>query len=92
MKTDNLDVEEREILDSYDRGEWQPIGTREEREQYQAYAAVTAKKGLIGISLPVEDLKAVQQKAVEIGIPYQNLIADVVHKFVSGRLIEQPAT
>ena len=93
MKTDNLNVEEREILDSYERGEWQPTSTREEREQYKTYAAATVEtRDLIGIRLPLEDLRIVQRKAVEAGIPYQKLIADVVHKFVSGRLIEQPAT
>jgi len=93
MRTNNLDPEEREILESYERGEWQSIGTLHERQQYQAYAvAAVGIRGQISISLPLEDLRIVQQKATEAGIPYQKLIADLVHKFISGRLVERPTT
>jgi predicted DNA binding CopG/RHH family protein len=93
MRTNNLDTEEREILNSYERGEWQSIDTLQEHQKYQTYAvAAVGKRGQISISLPMEDLRMVQQKAVEVGIPYQKLITDLVHKFLSGRMVEQPAT
>jgi predicted DNA binding CopG/RHH family protein len=61
MRTNNLDTEEREILESYERGEWQSIGTLQERQKYQAYAvAAVGIKGQISISLPIEDLRVVQ--------------------------------
>jgi hypothetical protein len=31
----------------------------------------------------------IQARALEEGVPYQTLIASVLHKFVSGRLIEK---
>jgi predicted DNA binding CopG/RHH family protein len=93
MRTNNLDTEEREMLESYERGEWHSIGTLQERQKYQAYAvAAVGVKGQISISLPLEDLRVVQQKATEAGVPYQKLIADLVHKFISGRLVERPTT
>jgi predicted DNA binding CopG/RHH family protein len=91
VRTNNLDVEERELLDSYERGEWQSTGTLQERQRYQTYAAAAVgKRGQISISLPIEDLRAIEQKAVEAGIPYQELITEVIHKFISGHLIERP--
>jgi len=33
-------------------------------------------------------LEAIQHKAIEEGIPYQTLISSLIHKFISGRLIE----
>jgi hypothetical protein len=37
------------------------------------------------------DLSDIQIKALEEGIPYQTLIASVLHKYVTGRLTENPA-
>ena len=36
-----------------------------------------------------EDLEALQKKALEEGIPYQTLIASVLHKYVSGRMVDR---
>ena len=90
--TQPLESDEQEILTSYEQGEWQSVKTlREDLHQYQAYAATTlAQSGQISIALSEEDLKAIQRKALESGMPYQKLIADIVHQFVTGRLIERP--
>jgi len=87
-----LDTEERELLDSYERGEWQSIDIlREKLEQYQSYAtAALEANGLVSIILPKEDLKVIRRKAAEAGMSYQVFIANIVHQFVSGHLIEKP--
>lgn len=87
-----LDTEERELLDSYERGEWQSIDIlREKLEQYQSYAtAALEANGLVSIILPKEDLKVIRRKAAEAGMSYQVFIANIVHQFVSGRLVEKP--
>lgn len=36
------------------------------------------------------DLLALQELAQEEGIPYQTLISSILHKYVTGRLIECP--
>lgn len=80
-----LDPEERDLLASYERGEWQSLSAmQEERQQYQSYAtSVLEAAGLVSISLPTEDLSAIRRKAAEVGVPYQTLIADIVHRFVA---------
>ena len=87
-----LETGERELLDSYERGEWQSSGTSPEKlERYQSYAiAMLEAEGLISIVLPKEDLKVVRRKATEAGVPYQMFIANIVHQFVSGHLVEKP--
>lgn len=89
--TQPLETDEQEILNSYEQGEWQSVRTlREDLREYQAYAAATlAQSGQVSIALSDEDLKAIQHKALETGVPYQKLIADIVHQFATGRLIER---
>ncbi len=89
-KKHNLEPEEQEIADSYERGEWQSIAAPEELRRYQALAAVTlGNQSQVSISLSPEDLEAIQRKALEEGIPYQKLIANVLHQFVRGSLVKQ---
>ena len=85
-----LDREERDILESYEAGEWASVGlSAKDRERYQTYARATFKKDRrINIRLTTPDLEALQKRAVEEGIPYQTLIASILHKYVQGRLRE----
>ena len=43
----------------------------------------------VNIRLSSIDLSDIQVRALEEGMPYQTLIASVLHKFVSGRLVEK---
>jgi predicted DNA binding CopG/RHH family protein len=87
-----LETGERELLDSYERDEWQSVGASPEKfGQYQQYAmAALEAEGLISIILPKEDLKVVRRKAREAGVPYPLFIANIVHQFVSEQLAERP--
>jgi predicted DNA binding CopG/RHH family protein len=42
----------------------------------------------VNIRLSSGDLSDIQIKALEEGVPYQTLIASVLHKYVTGRLSE----
>jgi len=86
-----LDAEEADVLNSYESKEWQPILQLEaEKQRYQEYAHATFKKdSWVNIRIFSKDLEAIQKKAFEEGIPYQTLIASILHKYVSGRLVER---
>ena len=90
-KTHKLSNEEKEILESYEADEWQPVDDREnELPIYQQYANATYKKDKrVNIRISTKNLEALQKKALEEGIPYQTLISSVLHKFINGRLVEQ---
>ena len=40
------------------------------------------------IRISTKDLEAIQKRALEEGLPYQTLIASLLHKYASGRLRE----
>lgn len=87
-----LESDEREILEAYsqDRLERVPL-TRDEIERYrQAARAVGRKDRRINIRLSSRDVEDLQVKAMEEGLPYQTLIASVLHKYVSGQLVPKP--
>ena len=81
---------EEDLLASFERGEWQSVpNLKDEIARYAASAAATlAKDKRINIRLSSRDLEDVQTRAAEEGMPYQTLIASVLHKYVSGRLVE----
>jgi predicted DNA binding CopG/RHH family protein len=82
---------ERELLTAVEQGEWRSVKNLEkERARYQKYARATLKKDRrINIRLSQKDLEALQTLALEEGLPYQTLIASILHKYVSGSLVEQ---
>ena len=87
----NFDQEEKELLESYEQDEWKPVVDLEtEKERYQTYATATFKKDKrVNIRISNKDLEALQTRALEEGIPYQTLMASVLHKYVSGRMVEK---
>lgn len=84
---------ERDILEAYEKGEL--ISTKpssKEKEKYKAAAQATfLKDRRVNIRLSSPDLMDIQARALEDGVPYQTLIASVLHKYVSGRLVETPS-
>ncbi|HTA17108.1 MAG TPA: antitoxin [bacterium] len=84
-----LDAEEKAILASYERGEWKLApNQKEEKAKLQRYARATLKKDKrVNIRISEKDLYQLQMKALEEGMPYQTLMASVLHKFVNGGLI-----
>lgn len=83
--------EEREILRAYERGEFQPVkNAKSEKKRYQRYARAFLKKDKrVNIRLSTQDLQGIQLKAFHEGIPYQTLMASVIHKYVTGSLISR---
>lgn len=84
-----LDDEEQELLATFEAGEWQSVGDPERLLTLKSYAkAVIAKDRRITLRLSSADLAGIQTKAIEEGIPYQTLISSVIHKYVTGRLVD----
>lgn len=86
-----LSDEEQDVLESYDRSEWRSVaGFAAEKRRYQEYAKNTFRKDArVNIRISSKDLEALRKRAVEEGIPYQTLIASILHKYASGRLKER---
>jgi predicted DNA binding CopG/RHH family protein len=81
-----LDKYERDLLKKFKRTE--PSGKK--RKELQEIARNTlAKDKRVNIRISSKDLRDIQLRAIEEGLPYQTLMASVLHKFVSGKFIEK---
>jgi len=86
-----LDQEEKEILAAYEAGELKKsMSASATQKRHKNYAeAMFRKDARINIRLPSKDLRSLQKRALAEGIPYQTLVASVLHKYVEGRLRDQ---
>ena len=91
MKKTKLDKEERDLLESFERGEWQPVkNAKSEMARHRGYAKNSMRKDKrVNIRISSKDLEEIQALAVEDGLPYQTLMASVLHRYASGRLVER---
>ncbi len=86
-----IDTDELEILTAFEKGQLKSIATKTELAKFKAAARATSiKDRRVNIRLSSGDLSDIQVKALEEGVPYQTLIASVLHKYVAGRLAEPP--
>ena len=87
-----MDDYERQILAAHEKGQLKSVATKAELAKFKAAARATAIKDCrVNIRLSSGDLSDIQVRAMEEGMPYQTLIASVLHKYVTGRLAEQPS-
>jgi len=85
-----IDAYEQELLKAFEKGKLKSVATKGELEKFKAAARATAiKDRRVNIRLSSTDLSDIQVKALEEGVPYQTLIASVLHKYVSGRFVEK---
>jgi predicted DNA binding CopG/RHH family protein len=82
---------EKKILAAYERGDLKSVITSEASlRRYREYARATLTKSRrVNIRLSSLDLTDIQARAAEEGVPYQTLMASILHKFATGRLFEE---
>lgn len=78
------------IARTFENGEWKPVKRlKKEMARYREAAADTLiKNRRVNIRISAMDLERLQAKAAAEGLPYQTLMASVLHKYVSGRLVD----
>ena len=87
---DSLNAEEREILEHFERGtlrsapdvEWEIDAVR------RAAQNTFNKTRRVNLRMTERDFNLAHVRAREEGIPYQTLLSSVIHKYLSGRLVE----
>lgn len=85
MKYYELDKEEQEILNSFERGEWKPVKNlaKEKRRLRQIARTTLNKTRNINLRLSERVLAKLKARAVKEGLPYQTLASSILHRFVS---------
>ena len=87
-----IDDSDEDVLQAYEKGHLKSVATKAELAKFKAAARATAMKDKrVNIRMSSLDLTDIQVRALQEGIPYQTLIASVLHKYVTGRLTERPA-
>jgi len=86
----NYDVEEQELLTSFENNEWKSEKTQERLQLLNSYVDATlAENQKIILSLSKLDLESLQILAKKDNIPYQSLASSILHKYLTGRLVEK---
>jgi len=91
MNTRAPDDDELEILQAWEAGSLKPVSDMAEQiKAHRDVAEATFKKDQrLNIRISSRDLKSLQARALEEGVPYQTFAASLLHKFVSGHLVNQ---
>ena len=83
-----FDDEEKDLMELVEKSNLKSVPNAKVKinELKEAAKSTFAKKRQINIRLSEFDLKDIQIKAIEEGIPYQTLISSILHKYVTGRI------
>ena len=86
-----LSKEEKELLESVEKGEWKRVPNfKQEVKRFQEAAQATLRKDKrVNIRMTERDLVHFQKKAMEEGLPYQTLISSVLHKYINGKMVDK---
>ncbi len=86
--------EERELIETIEGEDWIEVDDLAEAiEEARIIAeATTAKSERMNIRMSEKDIKALKARAIEEGLPYQSLVSSVLHKYVSGQLVDKQKT
>ncbi len=87
MAKHDPNVEDKQILKSYEDGEWNSVSNlQNEIKRYQEYAVAGFEKDmLIYLRLSADDFNLLKERAKKAGIPYQTLLTNLVHQFVTSQ-------
>jgi len=90
MKT-KLDKYEKEIDSQIEKNEWKSVANKKKLISNLRLAAKSTmlKDKRMNIRIAGKDMELLKTKALEEGIPYQTLVSSVLHKFVTGKLVEK---
>lgn len=86
-----LDEEERDILEKFNKDELRaPTDAAREMElAMQAARNTTREWRQVTLQVTEEEYSLARARAAEEGIPCPSLLSNIIHKYLSGRLIEK---
>lgn len=77
-----LTKEEKKLEAEIERGEWKPV-SKEEFERIKAIVNANKKDTVLNMRINSQDLKKIKAKAKKLGIPYQKMIGEFLHKIAN---------
>jgi predicted DNA binding CopG/RHH family protein len=85
-----MNNEENALLESIENDEWKSAKNKTAliKELKETATSTMLKDQRMNIRIGKRDLEGIKAKALEEGIPYQTLVASIIHKYVNGKLKE----
>ncbi len=82
--------EEKLLYSSIENGEWQEVENfgSLKRTLEQAAAETSSKDYRMNVRISKRDVDALKTQALIDGLPYQTLVTSILHKYVTGVLVE----
>ena len=83
--------EDKETIRSVEAGDWLPSSNSAvlKRQLRSAAKATMLKDQRMNIRIARKDMLALKAKALEQGMAYQTLVSSLLHKYVTGKLMEK---
>ncbi len=84
-----LDAEEKALIAAYESGDFTigPATPAEKAEAHRAATATLKRDKRMNVRMSSMDMIELQTKAAKLGMPYQTLVASVLHQYLTGRLV-----
>jgi predicted DNA binding CopG/RHH family protein len=85
-----MKTEENDLLESIEKDEWKSAKNRSPliKELKETATNTMLKDQRMNIRIGKRDLDGIKERALEEGVPYQTLVASLIHKYVNGKLKE----
>ena len=85
-----FDDEEREVIEALRLGEYVSAPDFPQRKKALKQAAENSlKRKPVTLRILENDISYLKVQAIEDGLPYQTLLSSIIHKYVTGRLVER---
>ena len=87
-----IDIEERELMESIEEIDVQKVGTptKGEQEEIKSAARDFLKNNTkMNIRIDPFELDKIKEQAELAGLKYQTFIKSVLHKYITGQLVEK---
>lgn len=85
-----LTEDERKLEYEIECGEWKPMPKHESNRIHQEMIEASGNKDArVNLRLNSEDVAKIRDKASREGIPYQTLIASILHKYATDQFLDE---
>jgi len=92
LKNNYIDNEEKELMDSLDEIDLSQIKNDNENSKLlkkSAKAFVKKEETKMNIRISASELEKIKATALQEGLKYQTFIKSVLHKYITGQLVEE---
>ena len=87
--TRNFDAKESALIKAFERRDFRiKTATAADKDKARRAATATLKRDKrMNVRMSSLDMIELQTKAAKLGMPYQTLVASVLHRYLTGRLV-----